>query len=63
VHAQQAHVPQLGDEIAREDAALEPLPDLREHALAHELPHGVTDEPLLARQEPVDAEQVAGVEL
>ena len=62
VHAEEAELRQLGVDLAREDALLEPLADLREHTFADELPHGVADRALLVRQQRVDREEVARVQ-
>ena len=50
-------------ELARQDALLEPLADVRHDPLAHELAHGVADRLLLVVEQRVDREEVARVEL
>ena len=62
VHAVQAELAQLREQLARQDALLEPLADLRQHLLAHERAHGVADGPLLVVEQRVDREEVAWVE-
>ena len=43
VHPEEPELGQLGRELAREDPLLEPVADVGEHVLAHELPHRVAD--------------------
>src|SRR6185503_4264242 len=62
VHAEEAELPELLDQLAREDPLLEPVADLGEHALAHELADGVPDRLLLVVEEGVEPEEVARVE-
>ena len=50
------------EELAREDALLEPVADLVEDVVAHELADGVADRPLLVVEEGVDREVVEGIE-
>ena len=52
----------LREELAREVALLEPVADLVEHVVAHELPHRVPDRPLLVVEEGVDREEVERVD-
>ena len=47
VHAEQPELRELGVDLPRQHALLEPLPDLGQHALADELAHGVADRALL----------------
>src|SRR5437868_3791314 len=62
MHAEEPELRQLLHELARQDRLLEPLTDLREHPLAHELPHRVADGAFLVVEEGVDREEVAGIE-
>jgi hypothetical protein len=62
VHAEQAELRELAHQLPRQDALLEPVADLRQHALAHELAHGVPDRLLLVVEERVDREVVERVE-
>src|SRR5215218_9131914 len=62
VHAEEAELRELLRQLAGEDRGLEPVADLGQDALAHELPHGVADRPLLVVQQRVDREEVTRVE-
>ncbi len=62
VHAEEAELRELLDQLAREDPLLEPVADVREHALADELAHGVADRLLLVVEERVEREEVARVD-
>ena len=62
VHAEQPELRQLCIDLTREDALLEPLADLRQHALPDELAHGVADRALLVGEQRVDGEEVARVD-
>jgi hypothetical protein len=62
VHAEQPELRQLGVDLPREDALLEPLADLAQDALADELPHRVANGALLVRQQRVDREEITRVE-
>ncbi len=62
VHAVEAELGELGEELAREDPLLEPVAHVREDVLAHELPDGVSDRLLLVVEELVDREVVEGIE-
>ena len=52
----------LGDQLPGEDALVEPLPDLRQHPLAHPPAHGVANHPLLVAQQRVEIQRVVGSE-
>ena len=58
VHPEQAELPELADELAREDALLEPVADVGEHVRPHELANGVADRLLLVVEERVDREVI-----
>ena len=62
MHPEQPELRELLDQLAREDPLLEPVADVREHALAHELAHGVADRALLVDEQRVDGEEVERVE-
>ncbi len=63
VHAQDAEGAEFGGEFAGgEDAALEPVADVRADPVLGELPHGVADEPLLVGEQVTDGEQVGRVD-
>jgi hypothetical protein len=62
VHPEEAELAELGDQLAREDALLEPVADVGQHLLPHEGPHGVADRLLLVVQERVDREEVERLE-
>ena len=62
VHAEEAERRDLLDELARQDALLEPLADVRHDALLDELPHGVADRALLVFEQRVDGEEVTRIE-
>ena len=62
VHPEEPELRQLLEDLAREDPLLEPVADLRDDALADELPHGVADRPLLVVEERVEREEVERVE-
>ena len=62
MHPEEAELRELGEELAREVALLEPVADLVEDVVADELAHGVADRPLLVVEERVDVEEVERVE-
>ena len=62
MHSEQSELGELPDQVLREVTALEPVADVREYLLSHELPHGVPKRALLVLQQPVDPEEVEGVE-
>ena len=62
MHSEQAQLRELLEDLAREDALLEPVADLVEHVVAHELPDGVANRTLLVVEEGVDPEVVERVE-
>ena len=62
MHAVEAELAELGEELARQDALLEPVAHLRQHLLADEGAHGVADRPLLVVEQRVDREEVERVE-
>ena len=62
MHSEQAELRELLEDLAREDALLEPVADLVEHVVAHELPDGVANRTLLVVEEGVDREVVERVE-
>jgi len=62
VHPEQPEPGELAEELARQDPLLEPVPDVGQDALPHELAHGVADRTLLVVEQPVDVEIVVRVE-
>ena len=58
MHAEHAELAELGHELARETCLLEPLADMRHHAVADERPNGVADIALLIREQIVDCQEV-----
>ncbi len=62
MHSEQAQLRELLEDLAREDPLLEPVADLVEHVVAHELPDGVANRTLLVVEEGVDPEVVERVE-
>ncbi len=63
VHAEHAELAELRRELARREARLlEPVADVREHAVAHERAHGVADVALLVGEQAIDVEEVLGTE-
>ena len=62
MHPVEAELRELRDQLAREHTLLEPIAHLRQDALAHELPHGVTNRPLLVVEQRVEGEEVERVE-
>ncbi|MEJ7569705.1 MAG: hypothetical protein WKF41_15755 [Gaiellaceae bacterium] len=62
VHPEEAELAELRDQLAREDALLEPVADLGQHAFADELADGVANRPLLVVEECVETEEVQRVE-
>jgi hypothetical protein len=62
MHAEEAELADLRHELARQDPLLEPLADVGDDAVAHELPHRVADRALLVVEQRVDREEVARVE-
>ncbi len=62
MHAVQAELRQLAHQLAREHALLEPVADLGQDPLAHELAHGVAYGALLLVEQAVEREVVEGVE-
>ena len=62
MHPEEAELRELLEDLAREDALLEPVADLVEDVVAHELAHGVADRALLVVEERVDREVVERVE-
>ena len=62
MHAEEAELRELGEDLAREDALLEPVADLVEDVVAHELPDGVANRAFLVVEEGIDREVVERVE-
>ena len=62
VHPEEPEPRDLLHELPRQDPLLEPVADLRHHALADELPDGVADLPLLVVEQRVEREEVERVE-
>ena len=62
VHPEQTELRELLEDLAREDAFLEPVPDLVEDVVAHELPDRVANRALLVVEQCVDCEVVERVE-
>ena len=62
MHAEEAELPELRHQLARQDPLLEPVADVGQYPLAHEGPHGVADRPFLVVEEGVDREEVERVE-
>ena len=62
MHPEEAELRELLEDLAREDALLEPVADVLEDVVAHELAHGVADRALLVVEERVDREVVERVE-
>ena len=62
MHPEQAERAELGRDFLREDAALEPVADVRQHALAHEIAHRVAEQALVAAEFVVKPEQIQWVE-
>ena len=60
VHPVEPELRELAEELARQDALLEPVAHLGQHAVAHELAHGVADRLLLVAEQRVEREEVAG---
>jgi hypothetical protein len=58
VHPEQPQTAELGGGLARELTHLEPLVDVREDAIADELPDAVADHPLFGAQEGTDVQEV-----
>ena len=63
VHPEEAEPCELLDDLAGQDALLEPVAHVRQHAVAHEGADGVADRALLVVQEGVEREEVEGIEL
>src|ERR1700760_4652750 len=63
MHPEEAEARQLGDQLQRKLALLEPLPDVRLDLFRDELAHGVADRALLVGKKGVEREEVARVEL
>jgi hypothetical protein len=62
MHPEEPELRELRHQLAREDALLEPLADLGQHALAYEPAHGVADRLLLVLEERVEGQEIQGVE-
>ena len=62
MHAQEAELRELGEDLAREDALFEPVADLVEDVVAHELADGVANRAFLVVEEGIDREVVERVE-
>ena len=58
VHPQQPEVPELLGHRTRKGVVLEPIGDVRQHAVAHERPNRVADEALVVGEQRVDPEEV-----
>jgi hypothetical protein len=58
VHAEHPQLAELRHDVPGQRALLEPVLDVRQHPVAGEGAHGVTDEPLLVGQLVVDLQQV-----
>ena len=58
MHAEEAELAELRDQLARQDSLLEPVADLRHHLLADELADRVADRLLLVVEEGVEREEV-----
>src|SRR4051794_32228571 len=64
MHAEQAERTHLLAQLSRrEGALLEPRGHVGQDPVAHELAHGVAQQPLLGAQQGVDAQEVTGVAL
>src|SRR5262249_10368465 len=61
-HSEEAELRELADQLLREGAALEPVGDVRQDLLAHELAHGVAERALLVVEEPVESEEVERID-
>jgi hypothetical protein len=61
VHAQQAHLAELGPEVVRQRALFVPLGDVRRQLGVGEGSDGVADVALVLVEQPVDSEEVMGV--
>ena len=62
MHPEEAELAELRDQLARQDPLLEPVADVGQDALPHELAHGVPDRPLLVVEQRVEGEEVERVE-
>jgi hypothetical protein len=58
VHAEHSQLAELRHDVPGQRALLEPVLDVRQHPVASEGAHGVTDEPFLVGQLVVDLQQV-----
>ena len=63
MHPEQAELGELLHDLARQDPLLEPVADLGQDALAHELAHGVADRAFLVVEERVERQEVERVEI
>src|SRR6185437_13556096 len=61
VHAEQAELAELGNQVPREMPALEPAPDVRPYAVGQQFAHRPLDRPLLLPQQGRDVQQVQRV--
>ena len=62
MHPEETELRELLEDLAREDAFLEPVADLVEDVVAHELPDRVANRALLVVEQCVDCEVVERVE-
>ena len=62
MHSEETELAQFADELTREHPLLEPVADLVQDVVAHELPDRVADGALLVVEEGVDREVVERVE-
>ena len=62
MHPEETELREFPEDLAREDALLEPVADVVEDVVAYELAHGVADRALLVVEEGVDREVVERVE-
>ena len=62
MHPEEAEARQLLHDLARQDPLLEPVADVRQYAVAHELPDGVADCALLVVEQGVERQEVERVE-